>query len=281
MTDKSVISTAELKECQESENLVVLDCRFALMDPEAGVRSWHEGHIPGAVHADLDKVLAGPLTSDSGRHPLPDPASLASWLGRQGTGSDTHVVAYDGGSGAIAARAWWLLRWLGHENVSVLDGGFAAWNAEGRRIERERPPGGEHRNFVPNVRAGAIATTRDIVEGLPDILLVDARDAARFRGEREPIDAVAGHIPGSRSLPYSANLDSTGHWKAPGALQAIYRPLLGEAPGGDWVVMCGSGVTACHLAIGGIRAGYRMPRVYIGSWSEWIQDPDRPVEKDI
>lgn len=278
MPEDPVISTGALAERLGDEKFIVLDCRFNLLEPAAGAVEWRRGHIPGAVHADLDTVLAGPVTATSGRHPLPDPASLAAWLSGQGVRKDSHVVAYDAGSGAIAARAWWLLHWLGHERVSVLDGGIAAWEARGRPLahgsDSRRSPGA----LDPIVRKNAVATTRDVETGLAGTVLVDAREAARYRGEIEPIDAVAGHIPGSFNLPYSENLELSGRWKEPQALSEIYQAVLGDARGADWIVMCGSGVTACHLAIGGVRAGYAMPRLYVGSWSEWIRDPDRPVE---
>ena len=274
-----VISTEQLADRMRRDGVVVLDCRFDLLDPAAGARSWRHSHIPGAVHADLDEVLSGPPTADSGRHPLPDPQVFAAWAGSCGIGNDSTVVVYDAGPGAVAARAWWLLRWVGHEDVHVLDGGFNAWQAEGRPLEYGDSPAPDAREFVPKVREGAVTTSDDIIAGLPGMLLVDAREARRFRGEFEPIDSVAGHIPGSRNLPYTANLDEDGKWKAPAALGEIYAPLLAAAPGGDWVVMCGSGVTACHLAIGALRAGEAVPRLYAGSWSEWIKNPERPVKR--
>lgn len=260
----------------------IVDCRFDLSKPHAGHAAFFEAHIPGAVYADLNKDLAAPLRPDTGRHPLPDIAVLESTFGSLGIGGDTEVIVYDSGSGAMAARAWWLLRWLGHTHVTLLDGGFARWQAMDLPIE-SGAFGVAARQFRGAPRPAAIITTQELVAlgaSVEAMRLVDARDVARFRGEAEPIDAVAGHIPGALNLPFSESLNSDGTWKAKNELRRMWARVLGDDPGVPWAVMCGSGVTACHLALSGLLAGYREPRVYVGSWSEWIRDPERPVASD-
>ncbi len=216
---------------------------------------------------------------DSGRHPLPDVANLALTLGRLGVANTSKVVVYDDAGGAVAARAWWLLRWLGHENVQLLDGGFRKWVDSALPVKTEVESAAAQR-FVPQPRDELVLTTAELEQNLTGIAamrLLDARDSARFRGEVEPIDAVAGHIPGSVNLPYGASLNADGTWKSPDELRALWQNVLGPDKTAPWAVMCGSGVTACHLAISAAESGYREPRLYVGSWSEWIRDPARPI----
>jgi thiosulfate/3-mercaptopyruvate sulfurtransferase len=256
----------------------IVDCRFELMRPEQGRADYLAGHIPGAVYADLDRDLAAPVTPATGRHPLPEPQVFAATLGRWGITPDSPVVAYDQAGGAIAARLWWMLRgWFGHRQVRVLDGGYAAW-------QRENLPTS---TAVPEIEPGTYPANPDdrmIVrtEELPELLeqgelLVDARDPDRFAGRREPIDTVAGHVPGAVNFPLGTSLREDGTWRSPEALAGAWEPLLGGRPGRSWITMCGSGVTACHLALSAERAGFRAPRLYAGSFSEWIRDPARPV----
>lgn len=249
------------------------------MAPDAGRKAYLEGHIPGAVYADLDRDLSGPVTPDSGRHPLPNVRIADAMFSRLGIDGDIDVVCYDAAGGAIAARAWWLLRWLGHNRVTVLDGGLQAWLARDLPLE----PGEQEvvqREFRGVDNPGRVLMSEEIVANLDAddrCVLVDARDAPRFRGELEPIDTRAGHIPGTRNLPFAACLNEDGTWLDAEALRHLLQPLLGDDENVPWSVMCGSGVTACHLAISGLLAGYREPRLYVGSWSEWIRDPSRPV----
>lgn len=259
--------------------LRILDCRFSLQEPAAGRADHEAAHIPGAVYADLDKDLAAPPRPGSGRHPLPDPVELAKTFGEMGIDSDTKVVVYDDSSGAVAARAWWLLRWLGHDKVSLLDGGFAAW----QRLQMPVEKGGVRvraKDFAGAPREEMVLETHEIVAGREysgELLLVDARDAERFCGASEPIDPVAGHIPGAINLPFAENLEASGLWKEPAELRRIWSMVLGSDLGASWGVMCGSGVTACHHVVSALVAGLREPRLYVGSWSEWISDPERPV----
>lgn len=277
--DDLLTTPEELASRLGDARLRIIDCRFDLMAPAAGRRAWLDAHIPGAVYADLDKDLSGPIRADTGRHPLPASAAAEDTFSRLGIDADTRVVAYDDANGAIASRAWWLLRWLGHRRVTVLDGGLQGWQSRGLPLGT----GAEAfatRSFRAAVSPHRVLTTAQIAASLDapgDCLLIDARDAARFRGEVEPIDAKAGHIPGTRNLPFGDCLRQDGTWLDPGELRERLGPLLGPVGRVPWAVMCGSGVTACHLAISGLLAGYTEPRVYIGSWSEWIRDPARPI----
>lgn len=276
----TLIGTDELAAILDEDRCRVMDCRFDLAAPARGREEYLAAHIPGALYLDLDRDLSGPVTPGSGRHPLPDPAALAAALGARGIGSDTQVVVYDADNAAIAARAWWLLRWLGHEGVAVLDGGFSRWLVEGRRVEAGAAPMPAARRFVGSARNAWVRTTAELEAAVArggELRLVDARDAARFRGEVEPIDAVAGRIPGARNFPLGRSLSGDGRWKSSAELAGEWRHILGEPPGGPWTAMCGSGVTACHLVLSGLLAGYQEPSVYVGSWSEWIRDPERPI----
>ena len=276
---RHIISAAALETRLEDPAVRVLDCRYDLADADAGRSAYLDGHIAGAVFADLERDLSAPVTAGTGRHPLPTVAEFTQTLSRLGIDEKVDVVAYDAGNGAMAARAWWMLRWLGHDKVRLLDGGFAQWMLE------NRPTRNGHEAAIPRTfqacpRDDLIITTGEIARHIGRIGLlriVDARDAIRFRGEVEPIDPIAGHIPGSMNLPLTDSLNEDGSWKSPAELGALWRDLLGNDPGVPWCVMCGSGVTACHLAISGMEAGLVEPRLYVGSWSEWIRDPGRPI----
>lgn len=257
--------------------LRIFDCRFALADPAAGEAAWQMSHIPGARYAHLDRDLSGPHVPGAGRHPWPSAEAFAAWLGREGITPATQVVAYDAGDGAFAARLWWLLRSLGHRDVVVLDGGFATWTAAGLSTDADTPdvvaappyPGA----FARDRLLDATATAQRVAAG---DLLVDARGAERFRGEVEPIDRVAGHVPGARNRPYPANLRD-GRFKPAAELAAEFATLFeGRAPS-SVIAMCGSGVTACHHLLAMAHAGLDGAALFTGSWSGWIEDPARPV----
>jgi thiosulfate/3-mercaptopyruvate sulfurtransferase len=280
MADNHILIVAqELCEHLYEQDWVVIDCRSELLDPEAGRRSYLRQHIPGAVFLDLDKDLAGPVERGTGRHPLPDVDTVVTTLSKLGIGSSSKVVVYDGSHGAVAARGWWTLRWLGHASVFLLDGGFARWQELGLPTETgevDRDPG----EFCGAPRTEIILTTEELRNNLAVLetrKLLDARDRHRFRGEREPIDPVAGHIPGSINLPFTDFVRQDGTWLPLAERDALLKKALGDDRGVAWSVMCGSGVTACHLAISGIEAGYSEPRLYVGSWSEWIRDTGRPI----
>ncbi len=258
----------------------VADCRFELGKPEAGLAAWRAGHIPGAVHVDLERDLSAPVTATTGRHPLPSPAAFAATLGRLGVGNDTRVACYDAGSGAFAARLWWMLRWLGHDAVAVLDGGFAAWTAEGRPVATDAAAPRRAASFVPRPRPGMVVDAAEVAAALRQgDTLVDVRGAERFRGEAEPLDAVAGHVPGAVNLPYLGNLDAAGRFRAPAELAELWRARTGAAAGRAPICMCGSGVTACQGLLALEAAGIPGGRLYAGSWSEWIRDASRPVAR--
>jgi len=257
---------------------VVVDCRFDLMQPESGGQRYAEGHIPGAVYAHLDRHLSGPVGERDGRHPLPEPETLAASLRDWGVSADTQVVAYDDAGGAFAARLWWLCRWLGHDAVAVLDGGMPAWIAAGHPPSQERPhphPGSFRAMPRPELKVEA----DELQQALADdrLLLLDARGAERFRGESEPIDPVAGHVPGAVNRPHAANLDEQGRFRSADRLRDDYAVLLDGRSPHDAAVMCGSGVSACHNILAMHRAGLTDVRLYPGSWSEWIRDPRRPT----
>ncbi len=277
-----LINTETLAARLNDTNQRCIDCRFDLMNPRLGQEQYLQGHIAGAVYADLDADLAGPVTATSGRHPLPDIAKFILKLRQSGVGKHTRVTVYDSGSNAIAARAWWLLRFLGHKQVTLLDGGFARWQEERRPLEAgavTRPVA----TFEGAPQAGRIIETAELVavrDAVKKLRLVDARDAARFRGEVEPIDTVAGHVPGALNLPFTQCLNQDGTWRSSVEIRQILAKVLGDDLETPWGVMCGSGVTACHLAISGLLAGYQEPRLYVGSWSEWIRDPKRELASD-
>jgi len=279
-TPADLISVAQLKTLLDRSHCRLVDCRFDLFDAAKGRRDYLSGHLPGAVHADMDKDLASEITAESGRHPLPDVEVFRSTLEAWGIGDEQHVVVYDYGNGSLAVRLWWMLSiWLGHARVSVLNGGIAAWRGAGEPLETAEPtiPGAE---FTATAEPTVIATTEDIVAAIAGgtgLTLVDARDPLRFRGEKEPVDTVAGRIPGAVNLPLSRNLGADGLWLAADELAAVWAEFHDEMNAASTIVMCGSGVTACHLILSARLAGRAIPRLYVGSWSEWIRDEKRPV----
>jgi len=257
---------------------VVFDCRHDLSRAQWGREEFAAAHIPGAVFAHLEQNLSGPVTPHSGRHPLPDPAVLAAFLGAAGVDTDTDVVVYDQDKSPYAARLWWLLRWLGHERVAVLNGGLAAWRAAGLPLQNALAPRSARPFRVRPALVQAVSTAdvqRDLEGGR--VLLLDARSADRFAGQNESIDPVAGHVPGARNQPFTLNLDASGRLRANAALTALWRGTLGDTPPTQVIAMCGSGVTACHNLLAMELAGLPGARLYAGSFSEWIRDPARQV----
>lgn len=275
----TIIDVATLKRSLKDPQWVTVDCRFDLMNPKAGRLAYVDAHIPGARYADLNKDLSSPVTSRSGRHPLPNPNILAAKLGQWGIDRQSQVIAYDSGNNAMAVRLWWLLRWLGHDSVAVLDGGWQAWLEAGYPTDQAFPTM-QPRQFIPKLRESLTVEVDGVSKGLTDasITLLDARGPARYAGETEPIDPVAGHVPGAINLPFEGNLNAHGRFLAPEQLQQRFAPIAGMTP--ERVVhMCGSGVTACHNLLAMEMAGLRGSRLYAGSWSEWIRDPARIVKK--
>jgi len=260
---------------------VIVDCRFALSDPGAGQRVYAAGHIPGARYAHLNDDLSSAVTAASGRHPLPDPAVLAEKLGAWGIDRSKQVVAYDDSFGAMASRLWWLLRWLGHDRVALLDGGLPRWQREGHPMTTDLPAVTPAR-FTPQVRSDMCVDAAKVAQAVTqrDWLVMDARAEERYNGEVEPLDPVAGHIPGAINLPYEDNLHLSGRFSSPDELRALYAGFIETVPPAQVIQMCGSGVTACHNILAMEHAGLHGARLYAGSWSEWIRDPSRPVARD-
>ena len=257
-------------------DLVIVDCRFSLLDPHLGEQSWHRSHIPGAAYAHLERDLSDMSRKGEGRHPWPDAETFCAKLTRWGIAPGSQVVAYDDGDGAYAARLWFLLRALGHEKVAVLDGGWTRWTSLGlpaSSLTREPASQRYVANFDTSRLLDAEAVEAHLAAGG---MLVDARAAARFRGEEEPLDKVAGHVPGAVNRPYADNM-AGGRFKPPMQLADEYRALLAGRDPSDVVMMCGSGVTACHNLLAMERAGLRGAKLFTGSWSGWLADPRRPV----
>lgn len=279
----NVIDVAELRQLLEGSTRVrLVDCRFNLADKAAGETAYAGGHLPGAVFADLERDLSGLIVKgQTGRHPLPDVAALAEKLGAWGIDRETRVVAYDDGSCMYAPRLWWLLRWLGHESVSVLRGGTAAWVNAGHALSQTLPEL-EAKTFVAKVNPALIAELSEVVELATgtrrDSVLLDARGDVRYRGEQEPIDPVAGHIPGALNLPYTVLLQDGGP-RAAGDVQTSFAASTRQSASARVVAYCGSGVTACALIWAAESAGLTGIRLYPGSWSEWITDTARPVAR--
>jgi thiosulfate/3-mercaptopyruvate sulfurtransferase len=275
---KTLISSADLAARLDDPAFVVVDVRHDLMQPDAwGESEYRKAHLPGAGFAHMDRDLSAPKTGKNGRHPLPAPETAAALFGRLGIGADTQVVAYDQHAGMYAARLWWMLRWLGHDTVAVLDGGFDKWTRENHPTSTSVAPRAP-REF-PIRRVMATVGVQDILDSLPtrSRFMIDARAAERFRGETEPIDPVAGHIPGAHSHPYAKNLNADQTFRSPAALRAAFSELLGPTSPQRVVHMCGSGVTSCHNVLAMEIAGYGTTTIYPGSWSEWCADPARPV----
>ena len=275
-----LISPQQLAERQTSAGLVILDCRFALEDPDYGRCSYAEGHIEGAQYADLERHLSGPVTKGvTGRHPLPAPQALVQQLQAWGINADSEIVLYDDGPGAYAARAWWLLAWLGKRNgVSILDGGLKAWHAAGFPLSLDAPST-EPGTFTGSPDNHLLLDAEHLQKrlGQPGLTLIDARALPRFRGEVEPIDPIAGHIPGAQCAAFNENLGSDGRFLPVEQLkQRFADKLQGRAPD-ELVAYCGSGVTACHNLFALSLAGYPLGKLYAGSWSEWITDPQREI----
>lgn len=276
MNPKPLIDAAGLARRVEARTCVVVDCRFELLARAVGHEKYLAGHIPGARYAHLDNDLAGARTPSSGRHPLPDAADFAACLGRLGIGADDYVVAYDDAGGAVAARLWWQLRWIGHVETAVLDGGIAAWRNAGLGLETKVPawPTKPYRARAPHAD-WVVATAAIEAKLAAGAVLLDARARERYVGAREPIDPVAGHVPGAVNLPYTECLN-TEHGLLPSArLRELFAAR--GATAGEVIAMCGSGVTACHLLLAREAAGLAPGKLYAGSWSEWIRDPKRAV----
>jgi len=276
----TIVDTDRLAPHLSDGDWAVIDCQFRLEDPQWGEAEYLARHIPGAVHASLDRHLSGAATGTNGRHPLPDPTLLAKTLGQFGIEAGVQVVAYDQDSGVYASRLWWLLRWLGHQDVAVLDGGLAKWIAEGRPAASGHQSRA-YRTFTGTPRPDLTVNADQVAEIVSrhEAGLVDARAPERYRGEIEPIDRVAGHIPGAICHFHKLNMREDGRFRSAADLRALWGETLGVSPANRVVCYCGSGVTACHNLLALEQAGLTGARLYPGSWSEWSSDPARPVER--
>jgi thiosulfate/3-mercaptopyruvate sulfurtransferase len=280
----TLIEAPELAARISDTDWAVLDCRFELGRPEWGASVYAQGHIPNAIYAHLDRDLSSPVTSTSGRHPLPLAEAFVATLGRWGIDENVQVVACDQSSGAYASRLWWLLRWVGHSRVAVLNGGFAAWQHAGLPVSKQ-PGVRQPRRFTPNRAQAGVVSTVELQKLLAagqlatgERTLIDARSADRFAGQNETIDPVAGHVPGASNHPFAHNLDAQGRFLPPHVLRSKWlETLRGQAPA-TAIAMCGSGVTACHNLLALEVAGLTGAQLYAGSWSEWIRDAARPTE---
>ena len=276
----TLISTETLASKLVDSSWLIADCRYNLKDEDWGRAQYLSGHIPGAVFVDLAHDLAGARTGTNGRHPLPSPETIATTFGHLGIGAGTQVVAYDQDAGPYASRLWWMLRYVGHDAVAVLDGGWAKWLREGRparSCEEQRPAA----TFTPRLRPDMFVTVDEAATrlGNPGVLFVDARSPERFEGQPDPLDNVFGHIPGARNRFYKNNLAEDGTMRPPDALRADFTRVLGDRSADQAVMYCGSGITACENLLAMEYAGLRGAKLFAGSWSEWESDSKRPVEK--
>jgi len=278
MKPRTLITAEALVATLDDPHLRLFDCRFDLARPDAGRARYLDEHLPGAVYADLNRDLSGPVGAHTGRHPLPAVEQFEAQLRAWGVNDDSQVVAYDDGNAMYAARLWWMLRWVGHEQAAVLDGGMRRWLQLDLPLDDEvsAPRPG---NFTARPRPELAVTADDVLAAIgdPRRRLLDVRAAERYRGEVEPIDAVAGHVPGARNHPFGLSLDAENRFLPADALRDALAASLDGIPAGRTTVMCGSGVTACHLLLAMEHAGLGGARLYPGSWSEWSSDPRRPV----
>jgi len=278
MPFNTLISTAELTAHLADPAFTIVDCRFKLDNVDWGEAEWKRSHIPRAVYAHLDRDLSGKKSGTNGRHPLPDVQTFAATLGRMGIANDRQVVAYDQDNGMFASRLWWLLRWLGHDAVAVLDGGLARWIAEGRPVvtgtDESQPA-----RFVPALRPSMIVGAADVESRRREAAwrVIDSRAPERYRGEIEPMDPVAGHIPGAANHFFQWNIDEQGRFRTPEDLRTRFTSIVGDVPAERVICYCGSGVQASQNLLALEHAGIVGAKLYPGSWSEWVSNPERPV----
>ena len=278
MSYTTIISAQQLKEIINNDNVRVIDCRFSLKDPQGGLKCYQSGHLPNAQFADMDTQLSSAMTETSGRHPLPDVDVFIDQLKQWGINNDTQVIAYDDISGAFAARLWWMMRWLGHDKVAVLDGGMKQWTDAGYELTQDNvefPKGDFMGAAKMEWLADIDSVQREIAEN--KMILIDARAADRFTGKDQNTDPVPGHIPGACNLPFAGNLTKEGLFESPENIKQRYANVLQNQPLTNVTNMCGSGVTACHNLLALEIAGFAPTKIFIGSWSQWIRDPSRPV----
>ena len=274
----TIVSTEELAKHMDDPSWIVFDCQHDLGNSSFGKTAFSIEHIPGARFFHMDNDAAGAKTGTNGRHPLPPPETLVAKLGKMGVDGDKQVVVYDGSDGMYCGRLWWMLRWLGHDAVAVLDGGLGKWQKEKRPVTNENPTMAATK-FLPKIRNEMQVDANFLIAhlGLMDVSIIDARAPERYTGAKETIDPLAGHIPGAFNRFFKLNLKPDGTFKTPEELRYEFAPLVGEMPVEDIVHQCGSGVTACHNLLAMEIAGYTGSKLYPGSWSEWCSDPMRPM----
>ncbi len=279
MSYTTILSAQELNTIINDDNVRVFDCRFSLKDPKGGVNSYKEGHLPRAQFADMDTQLSSAMSETSGRHPLPGADVFFAQLKAWGINKDTQVIAYDDISGAFAARLWWMMRWVGHENVAVLNGGMQQWAHQGYLLNQDEVEF-EEGNFTGSANMEWLVDVDTVRAELDanNITLIDARAADRFTGKDKNIDPVPGHVPGAYNLPFGGNLNKEGLFETTDTINQRFASIIQDQPLTNVVNMCGSGVTACHNLLAQAVAGMPPTKIFIGSWSQWIRDSSRPVD---
>jgi thiosulfate/3-mercaptopyruvate sulfurtransferase len=280
MSYKTIISAKDLIKNVNNDDFIIFDCRCDIGDSSYGIEAYNEGHIENSIFIDIDHDLASEKTSDSGRHPLPDPRLFSEKLSQWGMSNNKQAVVYDDAGGAFAGRMWWILKWLGHSNVAVLDGALGAWMSIGGKLT-SKPTIFERAVFEPSPNNNMYVSIKDVEDAQYKMnkLIIDARSRERYLGIKDPVDPIAGHIPGAVSHPLGMNLDKNGHFKSPEELRHNFNKIIGDTVSSDIISMCGSGITACHNILALEICGIKDVTLFVGSWSEWITDKSRPVAK--
>ena len=280
MSYKTIISAKDLIKNMNNENFIIFDCRCDISDSSYGIDAYNEGHIENSIFVDIDHDLASEKTADSGRHPLPDPELFSEKLSQWGMNNNKQAVIYDDAGGAFAGRMWWILKWLGHSDVAVLDGALGAWMSAGGKLTSKNTIF-ERAVFETNLNDSLHVSIKDVEDAQYKMnkLIIDARSKERYLGIKDPVDPIAGHIPGAISHPLGKNLDKNGYFKSPEELRHNFIKLIGDTASSDIISMCGSGITACHNILALEISGIKNVSLFVGSWSEWITDKSRPIAK--
>ena len=280
MSYKTIINAKDLIKNINNQDFIIFDCRCDISDSSYGIEAYNEGHIENSIFIDIDNDLAGEKTVNTGRHPLPDSQLLSEKLSQWGMANNKQAVIYDDAGGAFAGRMWWILKWLGHENVAVLDGALGAWMSSGGKLTSKATIF-ERAMFVPKINDQLHVSIKDVEEAQYKMgkLIIDARSKERYLGIKDMVDPIAGHIPGAISHPLGQNLDKNGHFKSPEELRHNFNKIIGDSASSDIISMCGSGITACHNILALEISGIKNVSLYVGSWSEWITDKSRPIAK--
>ncbi|MAR78109.1 MAG: sulfurtransferase [Gammaproteobacteria bacterium] len=278
MSYKTIISAENLINSLQDENTLVFDCRCDIKDTTYGIQAYTEGHIPGSIYVNVDTDLASEKTPSSGRHPLPDADALSEKLSQWGLSSEKQAVIYDDASGAFAGRMWWILKWLGHKKVAVLDGGLGSYMSIGGKLTTDETIF-EKNIFTPNIQSEMVVEITDVEEAQYKMnkLIIDARSKERYLGIKDLVDPIAGHVPGAISHPLSLNLNKDGKFRSPEDLKLAFDKIIADTTSENVISMCGSGITACHNILAMEIAGIKGIKLYVGSWSEWITDKSRPI----